>query len=101
LKGVFHTVAEWGLLPALKITAVNLAKNGLQDIGPELWSLTSGATAPAEQVVSRTGAAIAGAEPALGVAAPLAIGGATITDIQIRAACAGYAPAPLSALGYF
>jgi hypothetical protein len=87
------TWAEWTVLPALKVGAVSLLNNASQAIGnTEFWSITSGAATPTATVLSPTAAGIGTAESVGAVAGPIAIGAATVADIQMHAACAGMTP---------
>jgi len=91
--GSLKTWAEWTVLPALKIGAVSLLNNASQAIGnTEFWSITSGAATPTATVLSPTAAGIGTAESVGAVAGPIAIGAATVADIQMHAACAGMTP---------
>jgi hypothetical protein len=91
--GSLKTWAEWTVLPALKIGAVSLLNTASQAIGnTEFWSITSGAAAPTATVLSPTAAGIGTAESVGAVAAPIAIGAATVLDIRVHAACAGLTP---------
>jgi hypothetical protein len=81
------TWAEWTALPLLKVQAANLISKTAQGIGStEFLSITSGT---ATTIVSPTAAGIGATESLGAVAAPIAIGAATVTDIQAHAACAG------------
>jgi hypothetical protein len=84
------TWAEWTALPYLKVQAANLLSKGAQAIGStEFLSITSGG---ATTIVSPTAAGISLSESVGAVAAPMAIGAATVVDAQVHSACAGNAP---------
>ncbi len=88
--GSLKTWAEWTALPYLKIQAVNLVNNAAQAVGnTEFLSITSGGSTT---ILSPTAAGISAVESAGAVAGPIAIGAATVTDIQVHAACAGNTP---------
>lgn len=81
------TWAEWTALPLLKVQATNLISKTAQALGnTEFLSITSGT---ATTIVSPTAAGISATGSVGTVAAPIAIGGATVVDIQAHAACAG------------
>lgn len=72
---------------------MSLLNSASQAIGnTEFWSITSGAATPTATILSPTAAGIGTAESAGAVAAPVAIGAATVVDIQVHAACAGLTP---------
>jgi hypothetical protein len=84
------TWAEWTALPYLKVQTVNLLSKGAQAIGStEFLSITSGG---ATTIMSPTAAGISLSESVGAVAAPIAIGAATVVDAQVHSACASNAP---------
>jgi hypothetical protein len=81
--------ADWTILPAAKITAGYLIDKASQAIGnTEFWSLTSGASAPADLVVAPTAAGVATAETVGKVAGVPTIVYATGLDALANAGCA-------------
>lgn len=85
------TWLEWTALPYTKVKLFTWTAAASRVLGnTEFWSLTSGATAPSVTIEAPTAAGIETIESAGAYVAPIAIIGATIADIQMHAACAGY-----------
>jgi hypothetical protein len=82
------TWAEWTALPALKILTLAATNNLSQAIGnTEFLSVTGGASTV---VTAPTAAGIETTEAVGGELAPLAILGATVTDMRVQAHCEGF-----------
>jgi len=82
------TWAEWTALPALKMLTLAATNNLSQAIGnTEFLSVTGGASTV---VTAPTAAGIETTEAVGGELAPLAILGATVTDMRVQAHCEGF-----------